>query len=302
MARGTQHRKRRPRPNAGALAAPAPAPKRAKTKHPSWEDQLFFSRLRVHAKWMFVLLALAFGVGFVLFGVGSGSSGISDALQNFFSRSSAGGSSLSSLQKKARDHPKSTTAWRNLVTKLEQDQKTDRAIVALQHYTRIAPKDEGALEELAGLYVRRASDYYSLYSQLAAQSQLVSPDSTFRVPSSSPLGKAFANKDPILVQQAKIVSTKQTAALQRLGLMNAQSESTYKRLVKLAPQNATYQFQLGQVASNINDKNTAVAAFRDFLKLAPNDALAPRARQALASLTAKAVTVPPTAAKKSGGG
>ena len=87
MARGTQHRKRRPRPHAGSVAQPAPQPKRSKVKHASWEEQLFFSRLRAHAKWMFVFLALAFGVGFVIFGVGSGSTGISDALQNFFSSS-----------------------------------------------------------------------------------------------------------------------------------------------------------------------------------------------------------------------
>ena len=33
---------------------------------------------------MFVLLAVAFALGFVIFGVGSGSTGISDALQNAF--------------------------------------------------------------------------------------------------------------------------------------------------------------------------------------------------------------------------
>ena len=35
------------------------------------EDTLFFTRLRRHAKWMFVFLALIFGLGFVVFGVGS---------------------------------------------------------------------------------------------------------------------------------------------------------------------------------------------------------------------------------------
>ena len=32
---------------------------------------MFFPRLRRQAKWMFVFLALVFGVGFVIFGVGS---------------------------------------------------------------------------------------------------------------------------------------------------------------------------------------------------------------------------------------
>ena len=48
---------------------------------------------------------------FVLLGVGSGSTGISDMLSNFFSGSSSTGSSLSSLQKQTVDHPKSAAAW-----------------------------------------------------------------------------------------------------------------------------------------------------------------------------------------------
>jgi len=76
VARGTQHRKRRPT----ADARVTPEPKRKESRHDAWEDQLFFSRLRNHAKWVFVLLALVFGLGFVLFGIGSntGDGGLSD--------------------------------------------------------------------------------------------------------------------------------------------------------------------------------------------------------------------------------
>ena len=35
------------------------------------EDTMFFPKLRRHAKWMFVFLALVFGVGFVVFGIGA---------------------------------------------------------------------------------------------------------------------------------------------------------------------------------------------------------------------------------------
>ena len=45
------------------------------------EDTMFFPRLRRHAKWMFVLLALIFGLGFVLFGVGAGGTGIGELLR-----------------------------------------------------------------------------------------------------------------------------------------------------------------------------------------------------------------------------
>src|ERR1044072_4047316 len=83
MARGAAQAQRK-------RTQPPPKPKK---KAQSWEDQLFFARLRRHAKWMFVLLAIVFGVGFVAFGVGSGSTGISDILRgNFF----GGGPSTSS--------------------------------------------------------------------------------------------------------------------------------------------------------------------------------------------------------------
>src|SRR5215208_8243830 len=48
------------------------------------EQDMFFPKLRRQAKWMFVFLALVFGLGFVLFGVGSGSGGLSDLLQGNF--------------------------------------------------------------------------------------------------------------------------------------------------------------------------------------------------------------------------
>jgi cytochrome c-type biogenesis protein CcmH/NrfG len=288
MARGTQHRKRRPRPTSSAVAQPAPPPKRAKQKAPSWEEQLFFSRLKRHAKIVFVLLALTFAAGFVFFGVGSGSTGISDALQNFFNSSSSGGSSLSGLQSKVKSHPKDSTAWRSLATKLEQDKKTDRAIVALQHYTALQPKDQGAIEELANLYIQRAAVYYNLYSQILTQSQLVSPSSEFRPSPTSPFGKAFANQDPILAQQATIVSNRQNAALQKLTVYNSQSESGYKKLVKLAPANADYQLRLGQIADNLGDTKTAIPAYNAFLKLAANDPSAPQVRVRLKGLKAQA--------------
>ena len=69
MARGTQHRKRRPAQNARASSVAAPPHKQ---RPPQWQEELFFQRLRNHAKWMFVLLALVFALGFVFFGVGSG--------------------------------------------------------------------------------------------------------------------------------------------------------------------------------------------------------------------------------------
>ena len=62
-----------------------------------FEDTLFFSKLRKRTKWVFILLALIFGVTFVVFGVGSsvGGSGLSD----IFNGIRGGGSGQPSVSK-----------------------------------------------------------------------------------------------------------------------------------------------------------------------------------------------------------
>ena len=81
---------------------------------------------------MFVLLAIAFALGFVLFGVGSGSTGISDILQNALHFGSRGGTSISKLENKTVKHPQDAKAWRDLATAYEQKQRTQDAVNALE--------------------------------------------------------------------------------------------------------------------------------------------------------------------------
>ena len=133
MARGTQHRKRRPSANAAVATSPVRRRRpRSRSSQDSWEDQLFFARLRRHAKWVFVFLALVFALSFVLFGVGSGSTGMGDSLSNFFGdifQRSAGGSDVGSLEKKTEKNPKDAKAWADLATAQEQKENLDGAIV-----------------------------------------------------------------------------------------------------------------------------------------------------------------------------
>ena len=297
MARGTQHRKRRPAQNARAAAVAAPARKH-KDKTPQWQDELFFSRLRNHAKWAYVLLAVAFVLGFVLLGVGSGATGVSDALQNLFNGSgSSGSTSISKLQKKVDQHPQDPTAWRNLATALEQKQRTQDAINALERYTALRPKDQTALAELASQYGSLAQTYATDY-QAAQQeaAQTASPSSAFAPGSSTPLGKAFndptALQDPISAAVQQLSSTKQSTAYSNYQAAQTNAVGVYQRLVKLNPSDATTQIQLGQAAQAAGDTKTAIAAFRKFLKLAPSDPLAPQVKQALKSLQATAAVTP----------
>ncbi len=81
-----------------------------------------------------------FALGFVFLGIGSGSNGITDALQNAFNfGNGSSGTSISSLQKKTEKNPRSAQAWRDLATAYETKQRTNDAITALVQYTSLRP-------------------------------------------------------------------------------------------------------------------------------------------------------------------
>ena len=287
MARGTQHRKRRPQAHARVAAQPA-KPKGKRVKHQSWEDQLFFARLRHHAKWVFLLLALVFAVGFVIFGVGSGSTGISDALQGFFNSNSSSSSSASSLRKKAEQHPQQAKPWHDLATKLEADGKLDDAIVALKRYPALKPKNQTVLEELAGVYQRRAVEFQHVYTDAQTRSQILAPNSPFQPVSTSALGKAMASlTNPIQSAVTGEISTLTSTAYTKIIQLESDAVGVYQKLAKLSPGDAVTQLRLAQVAQGAGNVTVAITAYKRFLKLAPDDPLAPSARKVLKQLKAQ---------------
>ena len=302
MARGTQHRKRRTGPNAHKPAATAAVAATRKQRPPQWQEELFFQRLRVHAKWAFVLLALVFGLGFVFLGIGSGANGITDALQNAFNFGKAGnGTSISSLEKKTQKDPLNAQAWRDLATAYETKHRTNDAIVALSQYVGLRSKDTGALSELAGQYTQQANQYATDYQNTRQSAATFTPPAAaFSPPASSPLGKALndpkALQDPISTAlQGQAQSALQTA-LTNYQTAQGNAEQTYQKLVKLTPKDANAQLQLAQAAQAAADTKVALAAYQRFLVLAPNDPLAGQIRAQVAQL--KKQLTPASTSKK----
>jgi tetratricopeptide (TPR) repeat protein len=288
VARGTQHRKRRPQSNArvGAQSAAA-APKRP--KRPAYEEQLFFGRLRNHAKIVFVLLAAVFVISFVFLGVGSGSTGISQIVSNFFSGSSGSGKSASSLQKQTVAHPKSAAVWLAYANKLQQDSKWDEAAAALTTYIKLRPKDTDQLSTLASLYLRRAQDWNTVYQDQQLLTQTLTPGSLVVPNATSPLGKALATvTSPLAAAVSAQTSSTTSNAYQQVLSYLGQRLTVYKQIGALEPKDATTQLELAQAASDASDSATAIAAYKAFLKLAPSDSSAPTARTALKALEAQA--------------
>ena len=83
MARSAQRNKRQP-PQQPEQPGPTAGRSASAPPQRSYEDEMFFPRLRRQAKWMFVVLALVFGLGYVIFNVGGTipGTGLGDILQN----------------------------------------------------------------------------------------------------------------------------------------------------------------------------------------------------------------------------
>ena len=264
----------------------AAAPRRRQKQPKTWEEQLFFSRLRNHAKWMFVFLALVFGVGFVAFGVGTGSNGLSDVLKNNFL---FGGSSSSGDVGKARDrvkkHRNDAAAYLALSRALQAANKRDEAIVPMERYTRMRPKDADALRELASLYLTKGQLFQNQGQAAQAEAQASSAGTLFSPPASTKLGQALS-QDPIYSAVSSLTNAKVTTAITGMQAAYGQAVATYKRLAAVNPKDSSAQFELAQTAEQTGDIATAIAAYKRFLVLAPQDPTAPAVRARIKQLQA----------------
>ncbi len=265
MARFDKSSTKRPKQNAAVAAARGPK----RSTAPSIEDTMFFPRLRHHAKWMFVFLALALGGGFVLFGVGAGGTGVGDIFRG--GGNSSGVPSVSSAEKQTREHPNDIAAWRNLSTALQADDQTDRAITAEEKVVQLSPRDTDALRELAGLYIAQATAKQQAAQIIQYQAQYAGAGASMPGLLTDPTGQ------PLVAD--KISSTEAAqgdAAVQKL-VIGAQTASgkavgAYVKITRLQPKDPNVRLELAQAAQSAGDTATAIAAYTAFLKLAPDDA------------------------------
>ena len=263
-------------------AALAASPRAKKSTAPSIEDTMFFPRLRRHAKWMFVFLAVALGGGFVLFGVGAGGTGVGDI---FRGGGASSGPSISSAQKKTEENPKDVEAWRDLSTAYQTGGKTDEAIEAQKTVVVLAPKDTNALRELASLYLAQASAKQQEAQVLQLRAAYQGAGQGFPGAFTSPDGQ------PLLDDRiSTVIKTQSSPQIQELAnaaqVASAESVDAYKRIASISPNDPNVQLELAQAAQQAGDAATMIVAYKAFLKLAPDDPNAPIVEQQLKQLTA----------------
>jgi predicted Zn-dependent protease len=252
---------------------------------------MFFPRLRRQAKWMFVFLALVFGGGFVLFGVGSNlPSGLGDVLRDVQHTDRA---SVDDARDRVRENPKDPNAYRNLADALQDNQRPDEAIPPLQRYVKMRPRDESALRELGGLYSSRVN---RLERNVALASVDVQAASAGTLVAPSLGGEAQGFFQPGAIEQA--VSTEANERYSDLaGQLDRAADkafTTYRRLAKLMPNDAQLQLLIADAAEQGNNPKGAIAAYQRFLKLAPEDSSAPAVKDRIKALREQLRAPPPT--------
>src|SRR5206468_1105886 len=146
-------------------------------------------------------------------------------------------------------------------------------------YTAANPKDTNALRQLAALWgavASQARNEAQAASVAAAQASAAQPTA----PTNSPfLQQVGGNKI------AEVVTTDATnranTANQRAQNAYREAAKVYDQLTRLAPDDPSVFLQLGVASRSAQDLPSAIAAYRQFLALAPDDASAPLVKQQL---------------------
>jgi tetratricopeptide (TPR) repeat protein len=249
-------------------------------------EGLFFTRLRTHAKWVFVFLAIAFGLGFVAFGVGSDVQGGLDQL--FQGRAADSSPDVGDARERVEENPKNAEAQLALAEALQQDGKPEEAIAPLERYLRLRPKDEEALQLLANLHLTKAQRIQAEVTVAQQEAAFLDPGQTFRPQAGTELGNAIQSTSSF--NPAEETTQRVTELYGELQESATAMAATYKRLATISPDDPTVQLQLGEAAQNAGDTETALAAYKKFLKLAPDDPTADVVREQIKALEGAATS------------
>jgi regulator of sirC expression with transglutaminase-like and TPR domain len=243
------------------------------------EDTMFFPRLRRQAKWVFLFLALVFGIGFVGFGVGAGGIGLGNVLEGVAQN---GVPSVSEAEKRVSENPRDPAAFRDLATAHQAENNTAEAIEALENLVLLRPKNVDALRELAGLYLTQASQAQQRANEANTRAAYIAPGAS--VASTILIDGKPLDPDAISSAVNTRLNEAVSAALGEAQQAASNAVTTYKKIAAAQPNDPAVQLELAQAAESAGDTASAIAAFKEFLRLAPEDPTAPEVRRLLKQL------------------
>ncbi len=236
------------------------------------EDDMFFMRLRNHAKWVFALLAGIFALSFVALGVGTGVSGSSlgDVIRDVF----GGGSdtpSVSDAQQKVDENPNehpSPPRSRNgsAGSRADSRRRADFGEVpgaqAERHCDRRAAR--GSLRRPG------AQGNGGVDGAVAGFDRGVRADG-LQLPRLERFPREPSRPGRSILAIATQASVRVQETTERAQELFGKAAAALEHLTKARPQDPTGYLQLGQAAAAAGETEKAVTAFEKFLELAPDD-------------------------------
>jgi tetratricopeptide (TPR) repeat protein len=289
MARASAKRGNRPQSNARQRTQreqPVARQEQPPKRRESYEDHLFFTRLRRRAKWVFAALAVIFAVGFVVFGVGTGVSGgnIGDFLRDLFGGDGTEVASVADALENVQDNPNDADALRELANAYQAAGQTRDAATTLEQYVELRPDNPDALRQLAVLYERQAALSNQRASALLGQGigQSFSAEAWTFPGTSGFLGAIGENRidDAVTNQRSASASAAGNEATRWL----EKAVTAYDRLVAADPSNTTALIQLAVAASSAGQTEAAIDAYERYLEVDPTGAYAETAKRQLENL------------------
>jgi tetratricopeptide (TPR) repeat protein len=246
---------------------------------------MFFPKLRRRAKWVFLLLAVVFGGGFLVFNVGTGAgSGIGDYLSDLFNRQpGTGGPSVDDAREKLADSPNDAQAQLELAQALQSEGRTNEAIAAYERYTTSKPRDADALRTLASLYGQKAARALERYQSASTEAQEARLQQDFAP--TAPFAQAI-NENAIATSLATEAEARAQAAQAVAQRFASLQTSIYERVTLLVEDDPLLWLQFAQAAETAQQYDSAITAYERFLELAPDDPTAPQVEDRIKQLEA----------------
>ncbi len=272
------------------------------TRHPKKRQEAPYSatptlneRMRKNGKWVFLALAVVFGITFVFAGVGTSGPSLVDLIgQNNDSSPTTTAADSSAVQKAeaaTKASPEDPQVWIDLAQAEVAAGQLDKVPAAAEQAATLAPKDATVQAAIADVYLAQAAAALQKAQTMYAEAQgggTVNGRSA--VPQQVIPGQS-SGATPFQTAQESIASAKFSDVSAKVSPLQTEASDAYKAAVEaqtivteLNADDPAAWFRLGQIATAANDTTGAIAAYERFIKLAPDDPLTSKVKDEIKRL------------------
>ena len=272
------------------------------TRHPKKRQEAPYSatptlneRMRKNGKWVFLALAVVFGITFVFAGVGTSGPSLVDLIgQNNDSSPTTTAADSSAVQKAeaaTKASPEDPQVWLDLAQAEVAAGQLDKVPAAAEQAATLAPKDATVQAAIADVYLAQAAAALQKAQTRYAEAQgggTVNGRSA--VPQQVIPGQS-SGATPFQTAQESIASAKFSDVSAKVSPLQTEASDAYKAAVEaqtivteLNADDPAAWFRLGQIATAANDTTGAIAAYERFIKLAPDDPLTSKVKDEIKRL------------------